>query len=334
MPAVALLFGLLPALAGLLSLLIGRYPLTPATVLAVLGGHLLPFGHDAPATAEIVVVAIRLPRVAAALLVGAALSMAGTAYQGILRNPLVSPDILGVAAGAGFGAALAILLATGPAGIQVSAFGGGLAAVSMTWLITRYCAGGTDTVLVLILAGVIVGTVFAALVALVKFVADPMNVLPAITFWLMGSLAAVGWPDLLAASVPIGVGAGTLVLLRWRLNLLAFGDEDARALGVDVGRLRLAVVVAATLMTAASVALSGVIGLVGLVVPHATRLLVGPDHRALLPAAAALGGTFLLIVDDAARSLVSAEIPLGILTSLVGAPFFLALLRRSYGGTA
>ena len=333
-PGAALLFVLLPLLAAFLSLLIGRYPLAPGAVAEVLARHLLALPVNPADPADIVVIAIRLPRIVAGLLVGAALSMAGAAFQGIFRNPLVSPDILGVAAGAGFGAALAILLGAGPGGIQHSAFLAGLAAVAMTWLITRWCAGNGDDVLVLILAGVIVGTVFAALVALVKFAADPTNTLPAITFWLMGSLATVGWPDLAAAGPPIGAGLVVLGLLRWRLNLLAFGDEEARALGVDVGRLRLAVVLAATLMTAAAVAISGVIGLVGLVVPHMTRLLVGPDHRVLLPAAALIGGTFLLVVDDAARILAGAEVPLGILTSLIGAPFFLSVLGRARGGGA
>ncbi|KAA5614193.1 iron ABC transporter permease [Rhodovastum atsumiense] len=334
MVKAVLLFGLLPLLVAFLSLLIGRYPLAPDAVLTALGRHLFGSGQTTPDAAEVVVVTIRLPRIAAALLVGAALATAGAAFQGIFRNPLVSPDILGVAAGAGFGAALAILLGAGPVGIQAAAFGGGLLAVTTTWLITRWHAGEGDAVLVLILAGVIVGTVFSALIALVKFVADPNNVLPVITFWLMGSLAAVSGRDLLAAGLPVGAGLACLLLLRWRLNLLAFGDEEARALGVEVERLRFAVVVGATLMTAAAVAISGVIGLVGLVVPHVTRLLVGPDHRVLLPAAAVMGGTFLLLVDDVARSLVAAEIPLGILTSLIGAPFFLSLLGRARNGGA
>jgi len=321
----------------LASLLLGRYPVTPQTVLAVLAAQvlpapLLPFEPWWPPAVATVVLEIRLPRVVAALLVGGALSGAGAAFQGVFRNPMVSPDILGVAAGAGLGAALAILFGLDGPAIQALAFVGGLAAVAVSYAIGCWRAGAADATLILVLAGIIVGTVCTAGLSLVKYLADPANTLPAITFWLMGSLAAVSGRDLTLAAPALGLGLAVLLLLRWRLNLLAFGDEEARALGVDVGRTRLAVIVAATLMTAAAVALSGVIGLVGLVVPHLARSVVGPNYRLLLPFCTVLGGAFLLLVDDAARSLAPGEIPLGILTSLIGAPFFLALLTHARKG--
>ncbi len=322
------------AAAVLLSFMVGRYPLPPGTVLAVLAGQLLPFHPSWAPQAATVVLAIRLPRIAAAMLVGAALSASGAAYQGIFRNPMVSPDILGVSAGAGFGAALAILFGLGSVGIQAGAFAGGLTAVTVTYLVAVWRRGPGDSVLVLVLGGIIVGMVFHALVALVKYLADPANTLPAITFWLMGSLASVGGRDLAAVAPPILAGLAVLTLLRWRLNVMSFGDDEARALGIDVGRTRLVVVVAATLMTASAVAVSGVVALVGLVVPHLARMLVGPNYRTLLPVSAVLGALFLLLVDDLARSLVAGEIPLGILTALLGAPFFLALLLGGRKGWA
>lgn len=243
---------------------------------------------------------------------------------------MVSPDILGVAAGAGFGAALAILLGWSAAGVQLCAFLTGLAAVLATTAIGLWRAGGGT--LALVLAGIIVGTVFSAAISLVKYLADPHNTLPAITFWLMGSLASVTAAELAMAALPMLAGLAMLTLLRWRLNLLSFGDDEARALGVDVTRTRAVVIVAATLMTAASVAISGVIGLVGLIVPHLARLLVGPNYRVLLPTCTVLGAALLLAVDDCARVLAAGEVPLGILTSLIGAPFFLALLSNGRKG--
>jgi iron complex transport system permease protein len=281
---------------------------------------------------EAVVLAIRLPRIASAVLVGAALSASGAAYQGLFRNPMVSPGILGVSSGASLGAAVAILLGLGTVGIQGSAFVGGLGAVALTWAMSSMVRGGSDPVLVTVLAGTIVSALLAALVALVKLVADPSNALPTITYWLMGSLASVGTNDVALAAVPIIGGLAVLLSLGFPLDILCFGDDEAKALGAEPARLRLVIIIAATLVTAASVAISGVIGLVGLVVPHLARMLVGPGHRRLIPAAALLGGAFLLAVDDVARSLFAIEVPLGILTSIIGAPFFLYLLQRGRGG--
>lgn len=325
---------LLLALVFAASFAIGRYPVPPLTALQVLAAEILPLDAHWSQEVEAVVLGIRLPRILAALLVGAALSISGTAYQGLFRNPMVSPGILGVSAGASFGAALAILLGYGMAGIQVFAFAGGLLAVGASAAIGAGLGRHGDPLLVMVLAGIIVGTLFTAFVSLVKFVADPYNTLPTITFWLMGSLDTVEMADLALAAWPILLGGAVLQALGWTLNVLCFGDEEARALGLETTRLRLLVIVCATLVTAAAVAISGIIGLVGLIVPHLARMLVGPDHRLLLPVAAALGAGFLLLVDDLARSLFAVEVPLGILTSVIGAPFFLYLLGRSRRGWA
>jgi iron complex transport system permease protein len=241
---------------------------------------------------------------------------------------MVSPGILGVSAGASLGAELAILLGLGMVGIQGMAFFGGLLAVAATWAIGSGLDKQGDAVLPIVLAGIIIGTLFSAFVSLVKFVADPNNTLPTITFWLMGSLASARIDDIALVALPILGGIALLNALAWTLNVLCFGDEEARALGMETGRLRFAVVFCATLITAAAVAISGIIGLVGLIVPHLARLLVGPNHKILLPVAALLGGAFLLAVDDLARSLFAVEVPLGIVTAIIGAPFFLYLLNR------
>ena len=310
----------------------GRYPVAPLTALSVLAAQILPLPlSPAPhwdGNVEIIVLGIRLPRILAALLVGAALSVSGAAYQGLFRNPLVSPGILGVSAGAGFGAALAILLGFGMAGVQTLAFLGGMLAVGTTWAIGASIARRGDPALPMLLAGVVVGTLFTAFISLVKFAADPDDTLPAITFWLMGSLASVHLAGLAAVGALVLPGVALLIALGWTLNVLCFGDEEARALGLATGWIRLVVIACATLVTAAAVAISGIIALVGLVAPHLARMLVGPDHRVLLPVAALIGGGFLLAVDDLARALFAAEIPLGIVTALIGAPFFLYLLRR------
>ena len=318
-----LLVGLTGCLAA--SLMVGRYPVSPLTALGILFGQT----SDCPPEMTTVLMKIRLPRILAALEVGAALAASGSAYQGMFRNPLVSPDILGVSAGAGFGAALGILLSWNAFAVQASAFLFGLLAVGLTSLIGLWRGGREDSTLVMILAGVIIGTMFSAFISLIKFSADPNNTLPAITFWLMGSLASVSMSDVTLAGVPILVGLGGLLLLRWRLNLLCFGDEEAISLGVNVPLMRLLVILCATLATASAVAISGIVGLVGLVAPYLTRLLVGPDHRVMVPCAILLGGGYLLLVDDLARSLLPSEVPLGILTSLLGAPVFLLLLVKA-----
>lgn len=308
------------------SFIIGGYPISLRDVLTIFCSRIVDLPQYWTEDMETVVFRIRLPRILAAMLVGAALSASGAAYQGMFKNPMVSPGILGVSAGASLGAALAILLSCGIVGIQFGAFAGGMLAVALTYFVSAWLGKRGDTTLVLILTGIIVGMLFTSFLSLIKYAADPYTKLPAITYWLMGSLASVNGRDVSAALWPVGLGLFLLLLLRWNLNVMSFGDEEAKALGVNTARLRLLVIVCATLMTASAVAISGVIGLVGLVVPHLARLLVGPDYERLLPAATLLGSLFLLVVDNLARTLYAVEIPLGILTSFIGAPFFLYLL--------
>lgn len=320
--------------AILASFWIGRYPAPPHVVLAVLASklvHIDPFWNT---SMEAVIFKIRLPRIVAAVEVGAALAVSGAAYQGMFRNPLVSPDILGVGAGAGFGAALGIWFGWSAISIQASAFGFGLAAVGAAYLVAAWRKQGDNGMLVIILAGIVVSSIFTSLISLLKFAADPTNVLPAITFWLMGSLASVNAGDVYFAGLTISAGLLVLFLLRWKLNVLSFGEEEAQAMGVNVPLVRLAVIACATLVTASAVAISGIIGLVGLVAPYLARTLVGPNHAIMLPASMLVGGLYLLAVDDLARSLLAVELPLGVLTSLIGAPFFLYLLlntRKAWG---
>jgi len=323
----------LAAAAALLALValafaVGRYPISIGELARLFTSFVTDAPHDLAPNVETVVLQVRGPRVLAALLVGAALAAAGTAYQGMFRNPLVSPDILGVSTGAALGAVLAIFLSLGALGIQLFAFAGGLMAVALVYGVGSRLRGH-DPLLALVLTGVVLGTLLGSAIALLKYLADPYNQLPAITFWLLGSLAAVAPADL-AIAVPFALaGLAPMLLLRWRMNLLALPDDEARALGVNTRRLRAIVVAAATLMTAAAVALSGIIGWVGLLVPHAARLIVGPDFGRLLPLAMLIGAAFLLAVDLLCRTLATIEIPPGVLTALVGTPVFLWLFAVS-----
>ena len=273
-----------------------------------------------------VVIQIRLPRILSAALIGAALSAAGASYQAMFRNPMVSPDLLGASTGACFGAALAILLGAGYAVITASSFLFGLAAVGLTYLVGRLSR--IRSTLAMVLAGMMVGSLFSAGTSFIKLVADTTDQLPAITYWLMGALTSVRLDDLHFAMVPILCGLIPLFFLRWRLNLLSVSEAEARSMGVNTRLLRLLVILCATLATAASVSISGMIGWVGLVIPHICRLLVGQDTQRLLPCSMLLGASFLMLVDDLARCLAASEIPLGILTAFVGAPLFLYLIVK------
>ena len=319
------LWALLVLLVGvLIAFTVGRTPVSLAQLWAAVTGQ----GSE---TLQTVLWQIRAPRILAAVAVGAALSVAGAAFQGLFRNPLVSPDILGASAGAALGALLGIFFSLGLAGIQIAAFAGGLLAVGLVWATGSVVRQG-DPVLVLLLAGIVIGSLLGAGIGLVKTLADPYNQLPAMTFWLLGSLAAAHREDLPALLIPVALGLGLLLLLRWRLDVMSLPEEEARALGARTTVLRPAIVAAATLVTAASVAAAGIVGWVGLVVPHLARLIVGPSFVRLLPTAALLGGGFLLLIDTLARSLAPVEIPLGILTALIGSPFFLVLLGRAQRG--
>jgi iron complex transport system permease protein len=276
---------------------------------------------------ELVVLDVRGPRIAAALLIGGALACAGATYQNLFRNPLVSPGVLGVSAGAGLGAALGIVMGLPGFGIQALAFMCGLAAVALTVWLGR--ALDRQAMLVLVVAGLVVSAFFQALISLIKIVADPLNQLPAITFWLLGGLHRMSAAALLGALVPIALAGLVLHALRWQVNTLAAGEDEARAMGIDVPRVRLLLILVATLMTAACVSVSGIIGWVGLLIPHIVRMLVGPNFAAVLPMSALIGGAFLLGVDNVARLPGTTEIPLGILTALLGAPVFALILVRT-----
>src|SRR5499425_3695977 len=309
----------------LIAFTVGRYPIALSDLFSVFLGKLSGRPPDLPPIVENVIWQVRGPRVVAAALVGAALAVAGTAFQGLFRNPLVSPDILGASSGAALGAVLGIYFSLGIVGIQGLAFIGGLVAVAAVYVIGSMLHS-RDPILALVLTGVVVGALLGAGVGLVKYLADPYNQLPAMTFWLLGSLAATTVSDLLPLSGPVAVGTIVLIALRWRLNVMSLPEDEARALGLATGPFRIAIVAAATLVTAASVATSGVIGWVGLVVPHLARALVGPDFPRLIPTAALLGGGYLLFIDTLARTAAPVEIPLGILTAVIGTPFFIWLL--------
>ncbi len=327
-----IILGLLPVAAFILSTVMGRYVISPLQLIDILAGKLLGLPATWPETVETVLFKVRIPRIFAAMLVGAALSAAGAAYQGLFKNPMVSPDILGASAGAGFGAAVAILMSFNIAGIQLTAFIFGLGAVMLTLVISTVMGRGSNAVLALILTGMVVSTLFSSFTSMTKYVADPYSKLPAITFWLMGGLSSITAKDALILLIPICVGITPLFMLRWKLNVLSFGEEEARAMGIDTRRLRFVIIICSTLLTAAAVSVSGMIGWIGLIVPHMARLVTGPDYRVLLPASLFIGSAFLILVDDVARSVFPMEIPLGILTSLLGAPFFIYLLVKGKRG--
>jgi iron complex transport system permease protein len=328
---IALLI-LIPIVLGIISLFIGRYPLSFIDGLKILFSHVFPIENDWTSAMEAVVMQIRLPRAILAMLIGAALSISGASFQGMFKNPLVSPDILGVSAAAGFGAALVILMSGNQAAIQTSAFVFGAGGVLITYLISRIYK--TTPVLMLVLSGIVVGSLFSALLSITKYVADPYEKLPEITFWLMGSLASADMKQVLSVIGPMVAGMFGLLLVSWRLNVLAMGDEEARSLGVRTELLKAIIIFCCTLLTASAVSIAGMIGWIGLVIPHISRMMVGPDNRVLLPTTISVGASFLLVIDVIARAAAGIEIPLGILTSLIGAPFFAYLIRKTRGGQA
>jgi iron complex transport system permease protein len=327
-----LLLGL-PLPVFLIALTLGRYHVEVGDVVRLL---LSPFAPELAAdvpnleTARVVVLRLRVPRMLVATMIGASLASTGAAFQGIFKNPLVDSNLLGVTSGAGFGAALMLLLQQDMFQVQAAAFGFGLLAVAVAFFGSRLY--NTAPMIVLVLMGVLIGSFFTSLTSLLKYLADPLDTLPEITFWLMGGLADVTWDDVPLLALITGGGAVFLWLIRWRLNILSLGDEEATALGINPTRLKLAVIVCATLMTAIAVSVGGVIGWVGLVIPHAGRILVGPDHKRLIPASMSLGATFLLVIDNISRTLWASEVPLGVLTGLVGVPLLIVLLRRNRVG--
>jgi iron complex transport system permease protein len=306
------------------SIATGRYPISFREVLQVIIGRITNAPQTWSAEMELVIFRIRMPRVLAGAMIGAGLSSAGAAFQGLFRNPLVSPDVLGASAGAGFGAAIMILFGMNYAVISASAFVFGITAVGTAYLISTRAR--RNPTLGMVLAGIMISSLFSSGTSFIRLVGDPNNVLPAITFWLMGSLSGVREQSLLWAAFPILGGMLVLLIFRWKLNLLTMGDDEARSMGLNTTVMRVIVVVAATLITAASVAISGIIGWVGLVIPHFARLLVGYDYRVMMPVSMLMGASFLMLVDNLSRTIATAEVPLGILTAFVGAPFFLYLI--------
>ena len=328
----------------LVSFALGRYPISPVELISTLGGlannaladFAAHFGVAIPhvevnqqmATA---LMNIRLPRILVVMLVGAALAVAGASYQGMFKNPLVSPDILGASAGASFGACLALLFDMSNSMVQLFAFIGAMVAVGgavwMNKMVNKY-----DALLGLVLGGMLVTTLFQSFTSLVKFMADANDKLPAITFWLMGSFSRINQTDLAVIVAPMLAGFVLLMLERWKLNVLSFGEEEARSLGVNTGRVRLIVIFASTLIVACSVAVAGIVGWVGLVIPHLARSIVGPNYKVLLPTSMFIGAGYLLIVDDLCRLMASTDIPIGILTAIIGVPFFIFIFRHNIKG--
>jgi iron complex transport system permease protein len=309
------------------SLGVGRYLVDPLTVVRVLTGQVIRIPVTWQPEQQAVILEVRLPRILAALLVGAALSSSGAAYQAMFRNPLVSPEILGVAAGSGFGASVAILAGLSTTLLQFLSFAAGLLAAVLAVAIGRVV--GRGSLIILVLGGIVVGAMFNALISATQYFANPETTLPEITFWLFGSLARATMSGLAVPAAIVGVCLVALYTVRWPLTVLAAGEDEARALGVDRRLVWTVVITASTLMTATVVSIAGIIGWVGLVVPHLARFLVGPTFNRLLPAATVLGGAYVLAVDDIARSVTSLDLPLGILTALIGAPFFVSLLAKA-----
>ena len=323
---------LFPLVLFVVTLFLGRYSVAPDQVVSILGNKLLglkitPFWTD---SAETVVMQIRMPRAIMAVLIGAGLSMSGASFQGMFQNPLVSPFILGVSAGASFGAAVGLVLELPAVGIQGLAFLFGIVAVGITYFLAHIFKA--TPVLMLVLSGMVVSTFFKSMLSLIKFFADAEEKLPAITFWLMGSLGSIGPDDLMIAVVPMGIAMIVLFMLRYKLNVLSMGDREARALGVNNERIKGLIIVCTTVITSTAVAFCGIIGWVGQVIPHFCRMIVGPDHKKLIPATILVGAGYLILIDNLCRLITANEIPLGILTAIIGAPVFAYLLRKTKGG--
>lgn len=326
---VYLMLGVAVLVAMLVGLCVGQYPISPGTVFAVLSDYLGGAPHAASAMDERIVTLLRGPRVLLVAICGAGLAMAGGAMQGIFRNPLAAPEMLGVSSGAAFGGAVALLFELSGGVLIGCAFVCALLALLVVGAIARVEGRSESTTLVL--AGVIAGAFFSALVSVTQLFADPQNSLPAIVFWLMGSFSMATWDRIFIAAPVVGVGSLLLWSMRFRVNVLSLGEEEARSLGIAVERDRWVIFFAVALIVGAVVAVAGIVGWLGVVVPHVARMLTGPDHRHLLPASALLGAAYLCAVDTLARSAGSVELPLGVLTAVIGAPFIAFLLRRMQG---
>lgn len=304
----------------------GRYTISFLDTIKILLSRIAPIDNTWGPTAEGVIFNLRLPRLFGAILIGSAFAISGASYQAVFKNPLVSPDLLGVSSGATVGAALAIIFGGDKLIIQIGAFLGGIIAVVLATTIPKLLKN--NSIMLLVLSGIIVSGLMSSIIGIIKFLADPEDQLAAIVYWQMGSLAKIHMPDIYAISPVIAITSIILIAVRWRINILTLGDREAQLLGVNVTLLRAIVVICATMLTASAVSISGTIGWLGLVIPHLARLLVGPDNTKVFPISIILGAIFLIIVDTLARVLTPAELPLTILTGLIGAPFYFWLLAR------
>jgi iron complex transport system permease protein len=321
-----------PFIIFLVSLCIGRYSIPITTVVEILSSKIIRVPVNWTDIMESVVINVRFPRLIIVSLVGASLAISGASFQGILKNPLVSSDILGVASGAGFGAALAILFFPGATSIQMFAFGFGMLAVALAYAINSFYK--RSSTLILVLSGIIVSSFFSSLISLMKYTADPETKLPEIVFWLLGSFASVTVDDVFQYAPYMITGIVVLVALRWRINVLSLDDMQAKSLGLNIKRYQGVIIFFCTLISAAAVCVSGIICWVGLIVPHISRMIVGPNNSKVLPASVVIGMSYMMIIDDIARTLVANEIPMGVLTGIIGAPFFgYLLLRQRVGWT-
>lgn len=327
LPVISLALAISPAIALVCCLGFGRYELSLAETIQLLFTQLS--GGEIDPTAYSVIFKVRLPRLLLALLAGSGLAVAGTSFQSLFGNPLATPDTLGVATGASFGAVLGLLMCDNMIIVQLMALAFGLLSLLITCLISRM--NGKSSIIMVVLSGMVVSSIFQALVSLMKYVADPEEDLPAITYWLMGSMSRATAKRLMIGAPFIIIGILILFALRWRLNILSLQEDEAKSLGINVKNLRMMVMVASTMVTASCVSMCGQVGWVGLLVPHMSRMIYGSDNRRLIPSGIAIGATFMIIIDTVARAATAAEIPVSILTALIGAPFFVLLLKKTGG---
>ncbi|MCR5210873.1 MAG: iron ABC transporter permease [Lachnospiraceae bacterium] len=302
----------------------GRYSISVEDMIKVLTGQAVEDSN-----VKTVMFSIRLPRALLAIIAGAGLAVAGAAFQSMFSNPLATPDTLGVATGASFGATLGIMMRLPSMGIQTSAFLMGIISIFLVYSISK--VKGESSLVMLILAGMVISSLFEALVSLVKYVADPQDVLPEITYWLMGSLSGTGFDDLLVGVIPMLAGIFIILGLRWKLNVLSLNEDEARSMGINLRFIRGLTIVSSTMITASVIAMCGKVGWIGILIPHVARMIFGNNNKYVIPASLGLGATYLLIIDTVARSISAAELPISILTAIIGAPVFIILLRKTGG---
>ncbi len=324
---IAILLVVLPLVTALICIGLGRYSIPISETLEILLGGVRSVSEQD--MAYTVIFNVRLPRIVLAMLVGAGLACAGAAFQGLFTNPLATPDTLGVASGASFGAVLALMFDANLVVVQLMALVFGLISCLVTYNISKI--KGTSSVVMIVLAGMVVSAMFQAFVSLAKYVADPQDKLPSITYWLMGSMSSASYQTLLLGAPFILVGLIILFALRWRLNILSLNEDEVKSMGMNIKFMRFLVILAASLITASCVSMCGQVGWVGLLIPHVARMLMGGNNKTVVPISISLGAVFMLIMDTVARSMTAAELPLSILTAIIGAPFFIILLRKTGG---